>query len=40
MNCVPFKLSSLFSGESSSGAERFLGLVYTGEESMSSICRF
>lgn len=39
MNCVAFKLSGFFSGESSSGAARFLGLV-NGEESISSIGSF
>jgi hypothetical protein len=39
MNCVPVKLSGFFCGESSSGAGRFLGLVFggAGEESISSI---
>ena len=39
MNCVPVKLRVFFSGESSSGADLFLGLVFgsAGEESMSSI---
>ena len=39
MNWVPVKFSGFFAGESSSGAGRFLGLVFgsAGEESISSI---
>ena len=41
MNCVPVRLSGFLIGDSSSGAGRFLGLVFgkAGEDAISSICR-